>query len=96
MHSILFKSRNMSSASSDESSSSHPAVKLRKIKKVKVRQYDSNYLKFGFVTAPHDSSRPMCLVCDYILSNEAMKPSRLKDHLKRKHLNKIGSDFKKL
>ena len=86
----------MSSASSDESSSSQPPAKLRKIKKVKVRHYDSNYLKFGFVTAPHDSSRPMCLVCGSILSNEAMKPSRLKDHLKRKHPNKIRSDFQKL
>ena len=31
-----------------------------------------------------------------VFSNEAMKPSRLQDHLNRMHPNKIGSDFKKL
>jgi len=79
---------------SDENCSTQPPSKLQK--KSKVRRYDYNYLNFGFVTAPHDSSRPMCILCDATFSNEAMKPSRLKDHLKRKHPNKIGSDFKKL
>ena len=27
----------------------------------------------------------MCLICNNSFSNEAMKPSRLADHLKRKH-----------
>ena len=38
----------------------------------------------------------MCLVCGSIFFNEAMKPTRLEDHLNRMHANKIGSDFKKL
>ena len=70
--------------------------KIQKMKKVKVRQYNCTYLKFGFTTAPRNATRPMCLVCGSIFSNEAMKPSRLEDHLNRMHPNKIGSDFKKL
>ena len=69
---------------------------IQKIKKVKVRQFNCTYLKFGFTTAPHDAICPMCLVCGSIFSNEAMKPSRLQHHLNRMHSNKIGSDFKKL
>ena len=53
--------------------------KIQKVKKVKVRQYNSTYLKFSFTTAPHDVTRPMDLVCGFIFSNEAMKPSRLQD-----------------
>ena len=53
-------------------------------------------LKFGFTTALHDATRPMCLGCGSIFSKEAMKPSRLQDHLHRMHPNKIGSDFNKL
>ena len=80
------------------SSPSRKLQKIQKIKKVKLPQYNCTYiiLTFGFTTAPHDSTRLMCLVCGSIFSNEAMKPSRFQDHLNRMHTNNIGSDFKKL
>ena len=38
----------------------------------------------------------MCLICGSLFSNEAMKPSRLKDHLTRLHSCKLNADFKKI
>ena len=70
--------------------------KIQKIKKVKVRQQNCNNLKFGFATTRHGATRPMCLACGSIFFNEAMKPSRLHDHLNKLHPDKSGSDFKKL
>ena len=53
--------------------------------KRKVRQYSSDYLKFGFIPAPHDKALPMCLICKTTLCNEAMKLGRLKSHMTAKH-----------
>ncbi|GBP08761.1 SCAN domain-containing protein 3 [Eumeta japonica] len=36
----------------------------------------------------------MCLLCNKVLSNDSMKPSKLEDHLKRCHTDKIGKDLK--
>ena len=47
------------------------------------------YLAFGFVESPHDQKQPMCRVCNNSFSNEAMKPSTLAEHLKRKHSDKV-------
>ena len=46
-----------------------------------LRKYHVTYLEYGFVSYTTDVSRPFCLVCNVVLSNEAMKPSRLKAHL---------------
>uniref|UniRef100_A0A5S6QGF6 BED-type domain-containing protein n=1 Tax=Trichuris muris TaxID=70415 RepID=A0A5S6QGF6_TRIMR len=34
----------------------------------------------------------MCLICEKVLSNEAMKPSRMLDHLSRQHPEKADKD----
>ena len=54
-----------------------------------VRQYDKKYLELGFAVAPgsEQSPRPLCLVCSQILSNDAMKPSKLARHFHSKHNN---------
>lgn len=54
-----------------------------------VRQYDKKYLEFGFTVAPctEESPRPLCLVCSQVLSNDAMKPSKLARHFQSKHSN---------
>ena len=62
----------------------------------KNRQYDVGYLEFGFIPSPNDPTRPLCLICGSLFSNEAMKPSRLKDHLTRLHPSKLNADFKKM
>lgn len=61
--------------------------------KKKCRQYSVEYLKFGFITAPHNDQKPLCLICEKELSNEAMKPSRLAEHLKKMHPDKVNQDL---
>ena len=56
--------------------------------KRKCRQYSMEYLKYGFVSAPHSQQQPMCLLCKKMLSNEAMEPSRLFEHLTKMHSDK--------
>ena len=48
-----------------------------------LRKYNVTYLEYGFVPHTTDVSWPFCLVCNVVLSNEAMK-SRLKAHLLEK------------
>ncbi|XP_026317857.1 SCAN domain-containing protein 3-like [Hyposmocoma kahamanoa] len=62
--------------------------------KKKCRQYSVDYLKYGFVPSEADKQLPMCLLCNKVLSNDSMKPSKLEDHLKRCHTDKIGKDLK--
>ena len=57
--------------------------------KKKCRQYREEYLAFCFVESPHDQKQPICLICKNLFSNEAMKPSRVAEHLKRKHPDKV-------
>ncbi|CAI9721568.1 Hypothetical predicted protein [Octopus vulgaris] len=54
------------------------------VKKV-CRLYSSDYLSFGFIPSPQDCQLPMCLLCHQALTNEAMKPSRLKYRFDAKH-----------
>ncbi|XP_072401045.1 SCAN domain-containing protein 3-like, partial [Diabrotica undecimpunctata] len=43
------------------------------------------YLKYGFIKSPSNKALPMCLICQRVFSNEAMKPSRLQEHLTKIH-----------
>lgn len=56
--------------------------------KKKCRQYSLDYLSFGFVESRPDKRLPLCLICNKSFSNEAMKPSRLIEHLNSKHPDK--------
>jgi len=58
------------------------------------RQYSIDCLKFGFIPSLPDKTLPMCLLCNKVLSNDAMKSSKLKDHLKRCHPEKTRKDLK--
>ena len=51
----------------------------------KKRMYQAEYLGFGFIMSEKDASRPLCLICSAVLSNESMRPSKLKGHLETKH-----------
>ena len=61
--------------------------------KKKCRQYSVEYLKYGFVSAPQNQHQPMCLLCEKVFSNEAMKPSRLLEHLTKMHPDKAENDM---
>ena len=61
--------------------------------KRKCRQYSVDYLSYGFIPSPYNCQLPMCLLCDHVFSNEAMKPSRLKEHFSTKHSDHVNKDI---
>lgn len=62
-------------------------------KKKCVRQYNDEYLKYGFIPAPGNSSVPYCLLCSREFSNEAMKPCKLLGHLTKVHPERKDKDL---
>ncbi|CAG9782829.1 unnamed protein product [Diatraea saccharalis] len=61
--------------------------------KKKCQQYSIDYWKFGFLSSKADKRLPTCLLCNKVLSNDPMKPSKL-DGLRRCHPDKICKDLK--
>lgn len=53
-----------------------------KKKKISARRYNEDYLKYGFIKCekPFENDRPQCVICNNILANESLKPSKLKRH----------------
>jgi hypothetical protein len=49
------------------------------------RIYSELYLEFGFIDDGSEVSQPLCVICLEKLSNESMKPSKMKRHLETKH-----------
>ena len=57
------------------------------------RNYDPKCIKYGFTSIEHSAEiLPQCVVCLKTLCNVAMKPSLLKCHLERNHLNEMNAD----
>ena len=53
---------------------------------VKKRKCNKDYLQYGFTNAiVNGQVVPQCVICYKKLSNDAMRPSRLKGHLETKH-----------
>ena len=49
-----------------------------KSRKVVVRKYDHEYIKYGFTNAGTDlEPKAQCVECAQILSSEALKPSKI-------------------
>ncbi|XP_076037476.1 zinc finger BED domain-containing protein 5-like [Oratosquilla oratoria] len=57
-----------------------------KERKSKLRKYNSSYIAYGFtfVVKNDGVEYPKCVICQEILSNEEMKPSKLQRHLQQK------------
>jgi len=51
------------------------------------------YLKFGFILSPTNEKLHLCLICEKIFSDEAMKPSRIKDDFIKKHQDKSNKNI---
>jgi len=51
-----------------------------------------SYLKFGSIQRPDTDQlqRPQCVICATVLGNEAMKPSRIIQHLNTKHSDLVN------
>lgn len=67
--------------------------------KKKCRQYSIDYLAYGFIQSTVDIKKPMCLLCMAVLSNESMRPCKLRKHLETTHEDKKDKPvefFKKL
>ena len=58
--------------------------------KKKCRQYSVEYLKYGFVSGSHSQQQSMCVLHEKVFSNEAMKPSRLFEHLMKMHSDNLS------
>ncbi|KAK4872134.1 hypothetical protein RN001_016258 [Aquatica leii] len=62
--------------------------------KKKCRPYSVDYLKLGSIPSSSDKQLPMCLLCNKVLGNDAMKASKLQNHLRRRHPDKTDKDLK--
>ena len=52
----------------------------------KKRKYNEEYLQYGFTEAAENGQVvPQCVICFEKLSNDALRPNRLKRHLQTKH-----------
>ncbi|XP_025424433.1 zinc finger BED domain-containing protein 5-like [Sipha flava] len=52
----------------------------------KIRTYIDDYVKFGFTFIEKDGvQKPQCVICHIVLSNDALRPSRLERHLTTAH-----------
>jgi len=74
----------------DESSDDSDSLKQKKKPTAKQRKYVDDYVKYGFVESASDPHRPQYLICNKILSNEALKPTKLDRHLKKQHPDLAG------
>lgn len=63
----------------------HNAERESAQRKAKLRKYDPEYLQFGFIPYKNNSDLPQCVTCLNVLSNESLKPAKLKRHLVTKH-----------
>lgn len=59
-------------------------------KNKKCRKYSIKYLKFGFIAPSTNAKLPLYLICEKTFSNGAMKPSRIKEHVIKKHSDKTN------
>ena len=55
------------------------------VQKNKLRKYDVEYIRLGFIENVSNANRPKCLLCHKLLSNEALKPAKLQRHLTTLH-----------
>ncbi|XP_050548084.1 zinc finger BED domain-containing protein 5-like, partial [Daktulosphaira vitifoliae] len=72
--------------STSSSDSNRRNVNSKSTVGTKVRKYNTEYLQLGFTFAgTEDEPKPQCVICLEILSNESMKPSKLRRHFETKH-----------
>ena len=59
----------------------------------KKQKYDKSYIQFGFAPVLiHSEEKPQCVLCNKVLSNDSMRPEKLKQHLENVHPQHINKD----
>ncbi|XP_042243550.1 zinc finger BED domain-containing protein 5-like [Homarus americanus] len=59
---------------------------LEPIMSVKKRGYDHSYIEYGFTSIIiNGEERPQCVICSKALTNDSMKPTKLRRHLQNVH-----------
>ena len=65
----------------------------------KKRKYDESYNQFDFTSVIiHSEEKPQCVLCNKVLSNDSMRPAKLKQHLENvhpQHINKNKTYFER-
>ena len=57
-------------------------------------KFSESYLKMGFTSVFDNSNeKPQCVLYGSVLSNEAMKPSKLKRYQQQKHSEHVKKDL---
>ena len=60
----------------------------------KSRKFSESYLKMGFTSVfDNGNQKPQCVLNCSVLSNEAMKPSKLKCNQQQKHPENVEKDL---
>jgi zinc finger BED domain-containing protein 5/7/8/9 len=73
-------------ANNSSKSDNNASRECKNLNQNKRRKYDKNYIKLGFVCVETDGiPKPQCVVCGVVLSNECLKPYKLRRHLETKH-----------
>ena len=60
------------------------------LEKRKCRRCSTSYLQYRFISVRNSDSQPMCFLCNKVFSNEAMKPSKLSENLRKIHPDTAG------
>ena len=59
----------------------------------KKQKYDESYIQFDFASViTHCEEKPQCVLCNKVLSNDLMRPAKLKQHLENVHLQHVNKD----
>ena len=59
----------------------------------KKQKYDESYILFGFASVIlHSEEKPQRVLCNKVLSNDSMRPAKLKQHLENAHPQHINKD----
>ena len=59
------------------------------MKKANLRHYSEGFIMLGFVSV---DSKPMCIECGAILTNDSIKKVKLEHHQKSWHPTSVGKD----
>ena len=53
---------------------------------VKKRRYNDSYIEYGFTCIINNGEEgPQCVICNKVLSNDSLNPTKLKQHLHNAH-----------